>query len=370
MSSGTYRRVEARAGAGRDGLVVVRRPTNEPGPGECLIRVEVATINRADLHRIDGSYGGVAITPFQTLGDSSRGADESVAVYVPGMEAAGTVIAVGKSVETSLVGTRVLVHSHSWCGQCDECRAGLDNACPHGRVFGSQTPGVGAWSEQVVVPAKQVHVLPDQLPLEHAVCAEVTYGPVWWGLRHRTAVGPHDLVAVQGGDSTLGLAAVQVIKLVGATPVMIVRDRRSPRARQLADLEGVHVRERAEVTSAAFVAEFGRRPLVVLDLLGAASFHQSLELVASGGTVLAIGAHTGASVDLRIDRLFQRNVAIQGIARAPIAGMVEILDLMAAGRLTPRIAREFSLDDVRSAVEFADSRAQFGKTLLRPQKVV
>jgi NADPH:quinone reductase-like Zn-dependent oxidoreductase len=365
----TYRRVESPGGTGIDGLVVVERPVRAPGPGECVVRIEAATVNRSDIARVEGEYGGVAVARFSSYGggaEEAAAADDGSTAYVPGMEGAGTVLAAGPDVDLGLVGRTVLIHSHSWCGACEECRAGLDNACAHGKIFGSQTPGVGAWSEQVVVPARQLFLLPEGMSPEQAVPAEVTYGPVWWGLRHLAGVGGGDVVVIEGGDSNLGVAAVQVVALLGATAVPVVRDAGSPRARELAAAGGVRVWERPDVSAESLRTEFGRRPRVVLDLLGTASFQHGLDLLAAGGVVLVLGAHTGADVPLRLDRLFRRSTAVQGVGRAPIAIMQEVLSEIAAGRLAPRIARTFRLDQVRDAVRHADDSPLLGKTLVAP----
>jgi NADPH:quinone reductase-like Zn-dependent oxidoreductase len=353
-----------------DGLRVVERPAERPARGECVVQIEAATINRSDIHRIEGFYGGVRLTRFGGYGaekDPPPGESrEGSVVYVPGMEAAGTIVDVGEGVDRGLLGKRVLIHSHSWCGSCEECLAGLDNACQSGKIFGSQTPGKGAWSQEAVVPARQLYVLPASLSPQDAAAIEVTYGPVWWGLKHLARLEARDLVVIQGGDSNLGVAAVHLASTLGAKTASIVRDAGSPRARQLLSIDDCRVYQRSDVTAERLVADFGHRPRVVLELLGAATFEQSMDIVASLGVVLVIGAHTGAEVPLRLDQLFRRSTGLQGVGRAPIRVMEEVLGLAASRAFTPLIAKAFPLAEVRDAVRYADRSPVLGKTILIP----
>jgi NADPH2:quinone reductase len=211
-----------------------------------------------------------------------------------------------------------------------------------------------------------LYVLPQSLSPQAAAVIEVTYGPVWWGLKHLARVDHRDLVVIQGGDSNLGVAAVHLASALGAQTASIVRDATSSRARQLLTIDRCRVYERSDVTPARLVADFGHRPRVVVDLLGAASFEQSIDIVAALGAVLVMGAHTGAEVSLRLDQLFRRSTLLQGVGRAPIRVMEEVLQLAANHVFSPLIAKVFPLADVKDAVRFADRSPALGKTILVP----
>jgi NADPH:quinone reductase-like Zn-dependent oxidoreductase len=364
---GTYRRVESPEGAGLDGLRVVQRVLPAPGPGECVVQVQAAALNRSDLHRIRGEYGGVPMRRFSRYGVNTRkDGDASASAYVPGMEAAGLVLAVGADDDVGLVGRAVLVHSHLSCGVCDACLRGVDNACEAATIFGSQTPGMGAWSEQVLVPVSQVMPLPESLQPADVVGVEVTYGPVWWGLHHLARLSAGDVVAIQGGAAGLGLAALEVVRQAGAVAVSIVRDASSPRALALVAEPNAVVVESSDASADWFLARFGSRPRIVLDLVGAATFRHSLDIVAAAGIVLVIGAHSGVEVSLRLDEMFSRNIAVQGVGRAPTSVMKELVNAVADGVLKPRIAARFALDDVVLAARYADEPDLLGRVLLIP----
>jgi NADPH:quinone reductase-like Zn-dependent oxidoreductase len=227
---------------------------------------------------------------------------------------------------------------------------------------------MGAWSQRVLVPVAQVMPLPDTLTAADVVGVEVTYGPVWWGMRDLAAVSEGDLVAVQGGASGLGLAALEVGRQVGAEVVSIVRDASSPRARELAAEPAAVVAESVDASVDWFMARYGRRPRVVLDLVGAATFRHSLDIVAAAGVVLDIGAHTGVEVPLRLDEMFSRSIAVQGVGRAPTSVMELLVGAVAQGDLRPRVAGRFLLDDVVEAIRFADGPDRLGRVLLLPDQ--
>lgn len=364
---GAYRRVESPEGSGVDGLRVVQRMLPNPAPGECVVEVRAAALNRSDLHRIRGKYGVVEMPRFSRYGVDARDEnDATVSAYVPGMEAAGVVLAVGGDDDAALVGRSVLVHSHSSCGICVACQRGVDNACGAARIFGSQTPGMGAWSEQVLVQVSQVMPLAEGVAPADVVGVEVTYGPVWWGLHDLAKLSAGDVVAIQGGTSALGTAALEVARQAGAVAVSIVRDASSPRALALAAEPGALVVNRADVSADWFSARFGRSPRIVIDLIGAATFRQSVDIVASAGVVLIIGAHTGVEVPLRLDQMFSRSIAVQGVGRAPTPVMKRLVSAVAEGILQPKVAARFALDDVVAAARYADEPDRLGRVLLIP----
>jgi NADPH:quinone reductase-like Zn-dependent oxidoreductase len=364
---GAYRRVESPEGAGVEGLRVETRMLPDPAPGECVVHVRAATVNRSDLHRIRGEYGGSPMPRFSRYGVVTAGSgDAADSAYVPGMEAAGVVAAVGSHDDGELIGSPVLVRSHSSCGDCDACRRGVDNACEEGVIFGSQTPGRGAWSEQVLVPVSQLMVLPDGLAPADVVGVEVTYGPVWWGLHDLAGLSDGDLIAVQGGASGLGLAALEVARLAGAVAVSIVRDPSSPRAVALAAEPDALVVSASEASADWFAHRFGRRPRIVVDLVGAATFRHSQDIVAGAGELLVIGAHTGVEVPLRLDELFSRSIALRGVGRAPTRVMTSLVKAVAEAALRPRVAARFAMGDVVAAARYSGEPDRLGRVLLLP----
>lgn len=351
----SYRRVEV----SDSGDVRLREREVPPlTAGSARLRVRFCSINRGDIERIAGSYGGVdgATIPFWAT---------SGGYFVPGYEPSGTIVEVAEDVDRALVGRRAVLHSHESCGSCRYCVAGADNLCGKMRVFGVGTIGLGGWSEEVVVPAAQLLPLRDGVDLAGACTYEVTYGTALHSLRRGLALatlpGP---VAVRGAPGALALATAQLCVAMELACAVVVRDPRGDRVRQLRELlPTVSVVGEGSGVSGVRAA-LGAPPAVVIDPLGGRYLAEDVELVARGGAVGVLGSHVGSSADIRADLLFLKGVSLYGTPRAPLKEMEELAALVASGFVTPVIDRVFDLVDVTAALDYCNRPTGIGRVLL------
>src|ERR1700733_9636567 len=140
-------------------LEITDTPKPSPSPDQALIEVPPGGICGSDVHGYDGSTG------------------RRIPPLVMGHEAAGRVAAVGSSVSSFKVGERVTFDSMVFCGACPNCKRGDFNLCDHRQVLGVSCGDYrrsGAFAEYVVVPARIVHRLPDNLPFAEAAMLEAT----------------------------------------------------------------------------------------------------------------------------------------------------------------------------------------------------
>lgn len=168
-----YRRIEV---SRADGVALVEREPTPLRPGAVRLAVSFCSVNRGDVERIRGSYGGVEAAEIG-FWQTENG------VFVPGYEPVGTVVEVAADVDRAMLGRRAVLHSHESCGACRYCVSGADNLCGKMTVFGVGTRELGGWSEEVVVPAGQVLPLRDGVDLRGACTYEVTYGTARHNLR-------------------------------------------------------------------------------------------------------------------------------------------------------------------------------------------
>lgn len=350
-----YRRVEVSDG----GQISVREREPAPlVPASVRLAVSYCSINRGDIERIRGSYGGVDAADVGFWKTEGNG-------FVPGYEPVGTVVEVAPDVDPALLGRRVVLHSHESCGECRYCTAGLDNLCGKMVVFGVKTQNLGGWSEEVVVPAKQVLPLRDDVDLRGACTYEVTYGTALHNLRRGLELaqlpGP---VAVRGVPGALAIAAAQLCVAMKLPCVAIVRDPDSARVRQFRELVP-EVEVVAEASGNKEVSRaIGGPPAVIFEPLGGDYLAADIELVARGGAVGVLGSHVGSSSQVRTDLMFLRSVSVFGTARAPLAEMEEVAQMVAAGLVTPVIDRVFDIGDVVGALDYCEQPTGVGRVLL------
>jgi D-arabinose 1-dehydrogenase-like Zn-dependent alcohol dehydrogenase len=350
-----YRRIEC------DGLgsISLREcAESELGPGTVRLSVSYCSVNRGDLERIIGSYGGIDVSGM-SLYRSNDGR------FVPGYEPSGKVVEIAADVDRSLLGRSVVLHSHQSCGKCRYCVAGADNLCGKVQVFGVATPDLGGWSEEIVVPAVQLLPLRDGVDLTGACTYEVTYGTALHSLR--TGLASAELqgpVAVRGVPGALAVAACQFSVSMGLPCVAIVRDPTSDRVRHFRELLP-DVAVVSEGQGRPGVLEMlGAPPAVVFEPLGGRYLNLDVDLVARGGVVGVVGAHLGVLSTVRADQLFFKGVSIHGTPRAPLPVMIEVAEMVAAGVVVPVIDRVFPMEDAQSALEYCANPTGIGRVLL------
>jgi propanol-preferring alcohol dehydrogenase len=169
--------------------------------GDVLVRVKAAGICHSDAHYQAGT-SPVAFLPI-TLGH----------------EVSGTVAQVGAQVGVVEVGDRVCVHYMATCGTCAYCSAGHEQFCTTGQMIGKHRDG--GYAEYIVVPARSVVPLPDEIPFDHGAIAMCSSATSFHAL-HKARLKPGERVAVFGVGG-LGMSAIQLARAVfGALDVYAV----------------------------------------------------------------------------------------------------------------------------------------------------
>ncbi len=178
--------------------------TPQPGAGEVRIDVMACGICGSDIHGMDGRSG------------------RRIPPIVMGHEAAGLISEVGEGVTDWKTGDRVTFDSTEFCGDCDECRRGNFNLCANRKVLGVSCGDYrrhGCFAEQVVLPTRILHRIPDSLSFEKAAFAE----PVAIAL-HAVNLAPEtfDEPAIVVGAGLIGLLVIQALKARGWQKIIAV----------------------------------------------------------------------------------------------------------------------------------------------------
>lgn len=317
---------------GPEVLVPVDVPDPVPGPGQVLVRVAAAGVNRADALVRAGVYHRAGRPPL-----------------IPGVEGAGTVAAVGEGVTGIRAGQRVMA---------------LD---------GVNAPGF--YAELAAVPAGQVTVLPDAVGLTEAAALPVAWLSAWYCLRRLAEVGTEDTVVVKAAASGVGSAAVQIAAEAGARVVALAG---SAEKAAWAGEFGAHVTVDtsgypgdAEVEEVLRLTD-GRGADVVLDTVGGSAFARSLREAGHGGRVVSLAnvALEPSTIDTR--DFYPKNVAVLGFQLTdlqvhgydPRADLRELAERVASGAYRVPIETVLPLERAREAHERLERRANRGKIVL------
>jgi L-iditol 2-dehydrogenase len=320
----------------------------EPGPGQVKIRVHAAGICGTDLHIYKDEF-------------------RSRPPVVLGHEVAGEVVAVASGVESVRTGMRVTTETYyATCGVCMYCRRGQSNLCLNRLSIGS---GVnGGFTQYVIVPAKNIHELPQSIDF-HAGALTEPLACVVHGVLSTPTVVPGD-VAVIAGPGAIGLLTLQIVKAAGAVTVVLgtdVDERRLQLARELGADYVINVQRESPDTLIAKITQEGLGADVVYECSGAGpAAAQILQLVRRRGRYVQIGLF-GKSIAWDMDQVCYKELVVSGSNASVPSAWDKALKLLASGivKTTPLITNIFPVTEWEQAFQTFETRAGV-KTLLAP----
>jgi NADPH2:quinone reductase len=309
-----------------EGVQILEIDRPEAGVGQVLVEVEAAAVNFPDVLIVANTYQMSVPPPF-----------------IPGSEFAGRVLSTGEGVEGLDVGDR---------------------------VFGSTM--VGAFAEAVAVAAGSVSPTPDSVDSPHAAAFGVAHRTAYHVLRSVAALRPGDELVVLGAGGGVGLAAVQLGAVMGATVTAVASSQeklgvaRANGAFRMIDHKAVDLRS-------ALKEALPAGSDVVVDPVGGTLSEPALRSLHWGGRFVTVGYAAGEIPRIPLNLVLLKGMQILGFqfrdfaANAPEEmrrNEVELTELLASGQVRPHIGASFTLGEAADALRYvADGRA-IGKVIL------
>lgn len=308
-------------------LVIEEIQPPQPAPGQVLIEVKACAVNFPDTLIIQGKYQQKPDLPFS-----------------PGCEVAGLVKQLGDGVESFEPGDAVIA-----------------------------VPGWGGFAEQVVVDAAKVFPLPDGIGYETAAAFVMAYGTSHHALKDRAQLKPGETLLVLGAGGGVGLAAVEIGKVLGARVIAAASS-----AEKLALCRRHGADETVDYLKEAFRDRIkaltdGHGVDVVYDPVGGALTEPALRSVCWRGRYLVVGFASGEIPRIPLNLALLKGCSIVGVfwgaftSREPARNredIQELFDWLTAGKLRPHIGARFPLTQAAQALEMMDSRKAQGKIVL------
>lgn len=318
---------------GPEVLVGATIPDPVPGPGEVLVAVAAAGVNRADLLQRQGHY------------PPPPGAPDTL-----GLECAGTIAAVGPGVEAWRVGDRVA--------------ALIDG---------------GGYAELAVVPVTQLFRVPDGMGFAEAAALPEAVCTAWSNLVMVGGLRAGNTVLIHGGSGGVGSIAIQLARHLGARVVTTAGGpERVARCRELGADLALDYRTDDQVRGVREVSG-GRGADVILDVLGAGGLTANVRSLATGGRLVVIGMQKGRRGELDLGALLVKRASIHGttLRARPAAEKAQIVaevnahvwPLIGTGAqsaIRPLVHEVLPLSEAARAHELLASGAVFGKLVLVP----
>ncbi|WP_336097968.1 NAD(P)H-quinone oxidoreductase [Roseovarius sp. CH_XMU1461] len=318
--------VEITQPGGPEVLQITQRPMPEAGPGEVVIRVAWAGVNRPDALQRAGLYA-----PPPSASD------------LPGLEASGEIVALGEGVGDWALG---------------------DQVC-------ALLPG-GGYAEYVTTPAAHCLPVPEGMGLREAACLPETFFTVWSNVFMRGGLQAGERFLVHGGSSGIGTTAIQLAKAFGARVFATAgSEAKCAACRDLGADRVINYRD--EDFSEVLRAEGGAN--LILDMVGGDYLPRNVRALADEGRLVQIAFLKGPKVELNFAQVMMRRLTITGstlrpqsdLAKARIAEALrrEVWPLLAAGRIAPVMDSDYPLAEASQAHAHMEAGDHIGKIVLK-----
>ncbi len=313
---------------GPDVLEWTEQPDPQPGPGEVVIDVVAAGVNRADLLQRQGNY------------PPPPGASPVI-----GLECSGVVSALGTGVTGWSVG--------------DEVCALLAG---------------GGYAEKVAVPAGQLLPIPDEVSLADAAALPEVVCTVWANVFMAARLTPDEALLVHGGASGIGTMAIQLAKRHGSEVLCTAgSNAKLDRCRELGADVAISYRDEDWVAR-VHQATGNRGADVILDIIGGAYLEQNVQALATEGRIVVIGLQGGrkGTLDLGMLLVKRGTVHAASLRGRPVEQKAEIVaavrenvwPAVASGQIRPVVHERYPMPEAAAAHRVLEDSSHVGKVLL------
>lgn len=316
-------------------------PDPVPGPGEMVLNVKAAALNRLDVFLRSGQ----ATMPGFRL------------PHTGGFDIAGEIAAVGPDQDARRVGEAVVVKARVTGPQS---KGRLD-------IIGTSRPG--GFAEKVLVPAHQVTAKPAAYSFEEAAAFGCVYLTAYYGLIEHARLQPGETVLVHAGGSGAGSSAIQVAKAVGARVITTVgSDEKARKAKEILKADHVVNYKNTDFAKAVQDLTKGRGVDVVFDPVWGTTAAATLDQIGFRGRWIVLGMVGGLQAPIDVAKVMFKEITIRGIIEfyADDAQIDGAMRLAHAELVRPIVDKVWPLRELASAHRQMETGDFFGKIVVRP----
>lgn len=320
--------VVCRAFGSPNDLTLEDLPRRDPESGEIRIAIRAASLNFFDVLMIQGLYQRKPPFPF-----------------VAGTDCAGVALAVGSDVTSIKPGDRVM--AFQWSG--------------------------GAFAEEMTVRQENVFKIPDSVDFPAAAALNSVYGTALYGLRHRGRLKAGETLLVLGASGGVGIAFVEIGKLLGATVIAAVST--DQKAEYLRKYQVPHTLAYSSdrLSDRVRALTGGRGADVIIDPVGGDLFDDAVKSIAWDGRLCVVGFASGRIPQVQANHVLLKSFDVVGVnyggwvdreVTAHRRETEELIRWCAEGKIAPFVSRTLPLAEVATAMRMMQDRSVVGKIVL------
>lgn len=303
----------------------------QPGKGEVRLQVTAAGLNRAESMFYRGQYLEAPKLPSRL-----------------GYEVAGVVEAVGEGVEGAWIGKKVST------------------------IPAFSMSQYGTLGEEAVVPVSAIAEYPQNLSAAEGTSIWMQYLTAYGALVHFGLLKAGDFVSITAASSSVGLAAIQIVRDMGAHAIAVTRTTHKRDELMAMGAHAVIVTESEDYAARVREITGGKGVRLTFDPVAGPYLEKLAEGAAPGGILFVYGALSGAATPFPLFTALSKGLTFRGYVLMEITGHAELLkvakkyvyDRLADGRFVPKIAKSFSFAETVKAYQYLESNQQVGKVVV------
>lgn len=322
--------------------------TPKLGPTEVLVGVRATALNYYDVMTRSGAYRPNEGFP-----------------HILGGDIAGDVAEVGSNVTRFKPRDPVVIYAALGCGHCEQCLIGEVNCCVDYRYIGAHV--WGGYAQYVKVPERNLVPFYQGTSYEEAAAFNITFLTSWHMLVTRASIRAGEDLLVLSAASGIGVAAVQIGKLIGCRIIACVgSDDKMERVRELG--ADIVINYSAHDFHEEVMKITGKRGVdVVFENTGTETWDRAVRSLTRMGRLVTCGGTSGYEVTTNVAHIFHKQLTILGSNHGTKRELQTLIKLLEAGKLRSIVDKVLPLREARDGHRILEQRKVFGKVVLVPE---